>query len=649
LIVSQIYNYLDEKNDYGQGKQNMSPLKDIFKCSEIKNHIPRKEPDINFEERKKSEILDSDKFNEGEEEMKENKKIDSKIEETWIIFKTIEFKELSFCREENKITLGTNRKNKTDETKYMKCQIQGCPIQYKVRIPLKPQPEDKITILMRSHHNHSLEELKNLTHYGVRDNIKQLIKPMMNNHVKPSKIKKVLEEYCEEGLLKKEEMPSLHQISDLRRNDKKLDYSLNTLGDFTKLVEEFQLEKETEDNESIIIGKNLQPDQFCLVFSSKSLLKNIIHQATTCSKKYLCLDGTYKLTALGYPLLVIGTQDLYHKFRLVALALSKHEREIDYNFVLSSVKHSLKTIFQYEWSVDLLLSDASQSIYRASRAIFGQNYIHGMCSVHLWRNLNKHIPSFVPTEKRKELKADLDFLQNLDNVGIFDVAISLFEEKWEDLSGFLDYFFENWINSSFSNWFRGSIPPGYSTTNNGIEGFNHGIKAKYTEWERLKIEDFVKTLKDIVIDHSTATAYSMFPISFKLTEELWNKAQLLQNCAFIQKDQATFYWGQSKNGRKVTQRSVTIYCNAKNSKNFESMVKAYCLWRVNIGINIMDSNCTCPQFRLYHYCKHILASLLKIEKIKVPDEYSQVKIIEKNTRRGRNKKASSALEIDDAK
>ena len=40
---------------------NLSPLKDIFKCSEIKNHISRKEPNINFEERKESEILDEER------------------------------------------------------------------------------------------------------------------------------------------------------------------------------------------------------------------------------------------------------------------------------------------------------------------------------------------------------------------------------------------------------------------------------------------------------------------------------------------------------------------------------------------------------------------------------------------------------------
>lgn len=135
------------------------------------------------------------------------------------------------------------------------------------------------------------------------------------------------------------------------------------------------------DNQAFIIGQNLECDQFCLVFSSKNLLRNVILQAESCPKKYACIDATYKLIALSYPFLVIGTQDLIHKFRLIALALSKHEREIDYNFMFKSIKHSLKLIFQYEWSIDLLLSDASMAIHSAAQSIFGSNYIHGMCSI----------------------------------------------------------------------------------------------------------------------------------------------------------------------------------------------------------------------------------------------------------------------------
>jgi len=68
---------------------------------------------------------------------------------------------------------------------------------------------------------------------------------------------------------------------------------------------------------------------------------------------------------------------------------------------------------------------------------------------------------------------------------------------------------------------------------------------------------------------------------------------------------------------------------------------AYCVWKVERGDDLTSSSCTCPQFRLYHYCKHIIASLLKLEFMKVPEEFSVEKIVEQNNRRGRIKKAET--------
>jgi len=145
-----------------------------------------------------------------------------------------------------------------------------------------------------------------------------------------------------------------------------------------------------------------------LFFSSRNLLKNIILQAGSCSTKYLCIDGTYRLTVLGYPLLVIGTQDITHKFRLVALALSKHEREKDYKFVLDSVRNSLEMIFKYEWRIDLLLSDASMAIYSAAALTFSAKYTHGMCSVHFRRNVEKN-NIFSPCQGQKSPQKRYNF------------------------------------------------------------------------------------------------------------------------------------------------------------------------------------------------------------------------------------------------
>ena len=57
-------------------------------------------------------------------------------------------------------------------------------------------------------------------------------------------------------------------------------------------------------------------------------------------------------------------------------------------------------MFNYDWEVDLVISDASNAIHLAVESVFGQNHLHAMCSVHVWRNAEKNITSFVKTEDR---------------------------------------------------------------------------------------------------------------------------------------------------------------------------------------------------------------------------------------------------------
>jgi len=526
----------------------------------------------------------------------------------------------------------------------MHCQLKGCKVVYKTKVPLNTACEDEFTIFSKYQHSHPLEELDSVPHYGIKDNVKQLIKPLLNNKVKPNKIQKVLKEYQKNGFLSEENLPTIYQISDLRRNQKKQEDQLETLGDFTKFIEVFG-ENNNEDTSPLIIGKNLIQDEFCRVFSSKNLLKNVILQARSCMTKYVCIDGTYRLTVLGYPLVVVGTQDNNHKFKLIALGLTKHEREKDFKFILNSVQDSLQKVFQYQWNIDLLLSDSSFAIYSASKAVFGNKYTHGMCSVHFWRNVQRQISIIVPVDRRKELKKDLEFLKNIHETLMFDRAIDLFEQKWEDhIPEFLEYLLATWVNSVFCNWYNGSIPPGFSTMNNGIEGFNNGLKVKYTEWERLEIGEFIKAVKEIIQDYSQEGTAGLFPISISIEEEDWKKAQITQQNSFIKLENNTFYWGHSLNkgtSCKVTQQVITKYQNINRCRSLKAFMDAYCVWKVDIGDDLTSSSCTCPRFRLYHYCKHIIASLLKLEFMKVPEEFSIEKIVEQNNRRGRIKKAET--------
>jgi len=203
---------------------------------------------------------------------------------------------------------------------------------------------------------------------------------------------------------------------------------------------------------------------------------------------------------------------------------------------LKSIKFPLSELFEYEWKVDFIMSDASLSIYNATQSIFGQQYLHGMCVVHFWRNIRKKIASLVAKEFRKELKLDLEFLEGIHDSKLFESALSLFDQKWTPKAAeFLEYFFETWVGSNFCNWYKGSIPPGFSNTNNGIEGFNQGLKSKYTEWSRFRLGEFADILQEVVKDYSDETSKLPFPNSLTITEDEWKKAQITRNEVFYLK------------------------------------------------------------------------------------------------------------------
>ena len=507
---------------------------------------------------------------------------------------------------------------------------------------MNAQSKDEITLQSKFEHSHTLKDLDEIKSHGIKEEIKEFIAPMIANRIQTGKIEKVLKEYAEKGFINEEDLPSKNQVSDLKRNQKRKESFIGTEGEFIQLIEKLNPDQLKNEMQAIIIGYNLIPDNFCLVFSSKQLLNNIPLQALSGAPKYLCLDGTYKLTVLGYPLIVIGTQDINHKFKLLGVALSRHERAQDYQFVLESIKSAVKEFYQYDWEVDFVMSDASNAIHTAVKSAFENSYIHGMCSVHFYRNVEKKIVSLLEKEDRSSMKEDIKFLENMHSKDLFNCALVLFEKKWaEKAEGFLDYFYENWINSQFDHWYRGSIPPGFSHTNNGIEGFNNGIKSKYTNWERLQLQDFFNLVEEMIKDQSEESSKNEFPRTINVSKDLWIKAQEMEDDDFLKEGNKTFYWCRRKDEkkktkrRKVTKGIITKYSNIKRSKSFDVFKENCCIWEVNIEDRIMLSSCTCPQFLLYHICKHMIVALLKLEQISIPTEFSTKKAVEQKKKRGR--------------
>ena len=376
------------------------------------------EDNQSFSQELPSKIIVSSKLS------KDEKNLSEEVKE-WQEWKKLSLTEFKEFRMKWKISIKNSRKNPNSTTLYMKCQYLNCPIQYKTIIPKvkDSENEDKIIIMTKENHNHQIELLETFCPYGLYERAKEFMVPLVFNKVKPNKILKILEEYGKKKLLKKDELPTLSQVINFKKNYARNDFLLESEKDFRNLTDKYTITNAKDENNMFLIGYDLDPDDLCLVFSSVSLLQNVLNQAATSCVKYICTDSTYKLTLLGYPVIIIGTQDLDRKFRLIALAVSKHEREQDFKFMFSSLKSSLQQIFHYDWEIDYLMADGSQQIYKAARSIFGEDYVHGMCFVHVLRNLEKKIASYVKKEQRKELKDDIKFLENLAEKDAFDASL----------------------------------------------------------------------------------------------------------------------------------------------------------------------------------------------------------------------------------
>ena len=70
----------------------------------------------------------------------------------------------------------------------------------------------------------------------------------------------------------------------------------------------------TEDT-VFVAGSKFIDNKFCVVLTSKTLIKNYIIQGKY-APKFVAIDGTYKLNQLMYPTLILGTVDVNRKFHL---------------------------------------------------------------------------------------------------------------------------------------------------------------------------------------------------------------------------------------------------------------------------------------------------------------------------------------------
>lgn len=189
------------------------------------------------------------------------------------------------------------------------------------------------------------------------------------------------------GLFSSEQNPQVKHVKTLLKKfrDRQVPpvVKLGDLSDWCNQNKEFP----SNENEAFIIAyecSTIDEDlSFRFACSTPLLLKTLMTQKT------ICIDATYKINWLGFPLMILGTVDRTKRFHPLVYACCSHERTVDYQFIFSCVKEAIKRHFDVEFEPEILIADAADPIRNAYYATFDSALLDVMCYAHVIRNCRK--------------------------------------------------------------------------------------------------------------------------------------------------------------------------------------------------------------------------------------------------------------------
>jgi len=101
-----------------------------------------------------------------------------------------------------------------------------------------------------------------------------------------------------------------------------------------------------DERKVFILDQYFEKNNFCVSFSTKTLIKNAIFQSLY-DFSLICIDGTYKLIKQGYPLIIMTTTDKQYHGHQIAFALVNEESQKNFEFFFNSINKQLLNIDDY--------------------------------------------------------------------------------------------------------------------------------------------------------------------------------------------------------------------------------------------------------------------------------------------------------------
>lgn len=422
------------------------------------------------------------------------------------------------------------------------------------------------------------------------------------------------------------------------------------VGDLMKWCDEHS-KFPTDHNEAFVLAHESSSIQDSMSFRFTMTTPNLL--AKLASRKTICIDATYKLNWMGFPLIIMGTVDRAKRFHPLIYACSSHERSEDYIFVFQSVKDGIRKHLRKIFNPMTLIADGADAIRNGFYTVFPNATLDIMCFAHVLRNIRKRPFSY--KNNRSLIIDDIRKMQLVPNRRIFQHMADLFCKKWTPLeSNFVIYFKQQWLGTH-SNWFEGAAD--YTpSTNNSLESHNAVIKRKVTFRKRLPLNQFLLTMKEMTecISNELFKELRIIVEEPTINKETWTKA------AEMQIEDFKCFKAKSSTNDKHTYVLPSAKCDPENANEnyYKCLVKRNWdsfdeyinfgfqqFWIVHLAITDwkISSSCSCPSFFKHHMCKHIIALAVKEDIIQLPAMANPV-LLAPRRKAGRVAKAKRALQ-----
>lgn len=582
--------------------------------------------------------------------VKKRNKFDWKIESEWNSLDEA----LDFLENEGFVCYD-NKNLKCGQKFYFRCKLipkerkTWCAIRRTLSLP---SDSTKVIILQNQfEHNHEklLEGVEKPTSDEMIEFIIDLFKcgttkiPDVIRHINYAREKR--------NLFTNEKNPEKRQIEyQLRKYRNSEAPPMIKLGDMIGWCEQYN-KFPTDIDEAFVLnietsspGENLS---FHFAFSTPRLLE-LLSPAHT-----ICIDATYKLNWLGFPLMVLGTVDRAKRFHPFAHACCSHEKKEDYKFVFQSIKDAIETHLKRNFQPKKLIADGADQIRNAFYEVFASAELDIMCFAHVIRNCRKR--PFTSRNNKELALDDIRKIQSAPNRPSFNMMTKLFCEKWEQIeTDFVTYFDKEWLGVH-CNWYEGAADY-TASTNNGQESHNAVIKRKVTLRRRLPMNQFLVCLRDMTADISKQFAEGERAIATEpvINRKVFEEAMLMGNNNF------KAFKAKKSSDTKVIFSVPSTKCVDPTESYYKTLVKAtwtsfdefivhgfqqFYIVKFSLDKWKTESTCTCTYFFKQHMCKHIVAIGIRLKIVDPLTSANPVLLAPTRRKAGRPRRTAKALNV----